>query len=492
MARKMLINNKWVGSKSGKSIACVNPATEQEFDTIPQGNEADVDAAVAAARKAFDTGWKDTTGAQRAALLRALAARITAHRDDLAKQETLDNGKPLAESYFDVDTAVQIYKMYAGMAEDLDKRGEENVDLPVDYLKAGVTYRPMGVIGMITPWNYPLEQFTWKVSAALAAGCTCVVKPSEFTSVTALILGKIIVEAGFPAGVVNIVTGTGPEVGVALVKHPDVNKISFTGSTATGKSVMQTASRDLKRVSLELGGKNPIVVFDDVDLDRAAEWVAFGAFVNQGQVCTATSRLVLHKRIADKFLARLKKLSRSIVVGDGMEEGVQMGPLVSSAHYDKVTGYIDAGKSAGAKVLTGGDRPSHLNTGYFVNPTVFTGVTQDMSIWTDEIFGPVLSVIEFETEDEAIALANDTPYGLAAAVLSADTGRAERIAEQLEAGITWQNCNQMVVIQCPWGGVKKSGMGRELGRWGLESFMELKQKSRWLPDAGLGWYPALD
>jgi len=488
----MLINNEWVSSGSGKSIACINPATEQEFESVPRGNGADVDAAVAAARKAFDSGWKDTTGAQRAALLRALAAGITARRDELAMQETLDNGKPLAESYFDVDTAVQIYEMYAEMAEELDKKGEEHIELPVDYLKAGVTYRPIGVIGMITPWNYPIEQFTWKVSAALAAGCTCVVKPSEFTSVTALTLGEIIVEAGFPAGVVNIVTGTGPEVGAALVAHPDVNKISFTGSTETGKSIMRTASEDLKRVSLELGGKNPIVVFDDVDLDRAAEWVAFGAFVNQGQVCTATSRLIVQKGIADKFLARLKKLSQSIKVGDGVEDGVQMGPLVSSEHYKKVTGYIDAGKAAGAKVLTGGDRPAKLNTGYFVNPTVFTGVDQDMSIWTDEIFGPVLSVIEFETEDEAIGLANDTPYGLAATVLSADTDRSERVAEQLEAGITWQNCNQMVVIQCPWGGVKKSGMGRELGRWGLENFLEPKQKTRWLPDAGLGWYPALE
>lgn len=488
MSRKMLINNKWVTSKSGDSIACINPATEQEFDTIPRGGREDVDAAVAAARKAFDTGWKDTTGAQRAKFLRALAAGITTRRDELALQETLDNGKPLAESFFDVDTAVQIYEMYADMAEELDRKGEEHIELPVDYLKAGVTYRPMGVIGMITPWNYPLEQFTWKVSAALAAGCTCVVKPSEFTSVTAIILGEIIVDAGFPAGVVNIITGTGPEVGAALVAHPDVNKISFTGSTETGKSIMRTASEDLKRISLELGGKNPIIVFDDVDLDRAAEWVAFGAFVNQGQVCTSTSRLILQKGIADTFLERLKKLSRSIKVGDGVTDGVQMGPLVSSQHYEKVTGYIDAGKSAGATVLTGGDRPAELNTGYFINPTVFTDVRRDMSVWKEEIFGPVLSVIEFETEEEAIELANDTPYGLAATVLSEDTERAERVAEKMEAGITWQNCNQMVVIQAPWGGVKKSGMGRELGRWGLENFLEPKQKTRWLPDAGLGWY----
>ena len=486
---KLLINNIWVASNSGATIACINPATEQKFGAVPKGNAQDVDAAVAAARAAFDGGWKGTTGAERAVLLRKLADGIIARRDELAKAETLDNGKPLAESFFDVDTAVQIYQMYAGLAEDLDKRGEESVELPVDYLKAGVTYHPIGVIGMITPWNYPIEQFTWKVSAALAAGCTCVVKPSEFTSSTALILGEIIVEAGFPPGVVNIVTGTGADVGAALVLHPNVNKISFTGSTATGKRIMANAAQDLKRVSLELGGKNPVIVFDDVDLDNAAEWVAFGCFVNQGQVCTSTSRLLIQKSCAPEFLKKLKALAEKIKVGDGMGDGVQMGPLANDTHYKKVTGYIQAGKDQGATLLTGGDRPADLDSGYFVNPTVFTDVTTDMSIWTDEIFGPVLSVVEFDTEDEAISLANDTQYGLAATVLSNDTARAERVADKLDVGITWQNCNQIVVPQCPWGGVKKSGMGRELGRWGMESFLEPKQKTRWLPiDAGLGWY----
>ena len=490
MARKLLINNNWADAGLGSTIACINPANEQEFDQIAAAGAEDVAAAVNAARAAFDGGWKKTTGTERAVLLRNFAQGVKNNRDKLAKYETLDNGKPLPESYFDVDTAIQIYEMYADMAEELDGgAGEEEVELPVDYLRSSVSYKGIGVIGMITPWNYPIEQFTWKVSAALAAGCTCVVKPSEFTSVTAIILGEIAVEAGFPAGVLNIITGTGPEVGEAMVLDPRVDKISFTGSTATGRRIMELASRDLKRVSLELGGKNPIVVFDDVDLDAAVEWTAFGAFVNQGQVCTGTSRLLIQKGNAKKFLARLKQLTETIKVGDGSVEGTQMGPLASQQHYDKVMGYIDQGRKSGATVLTGAERPADLNTGYYVKPTIFTDVTSDMSIWTDEVFGPVLSVMEFETEEDAIRLANDTAYGLAATVLSEDKNRAERVADALDAGITWQNCNQMVVIQSPWGGVKQSGMGRALGKWGMMNYLEPKQKTRWLPGGSLGWYP---
>jgi betaine-aldehyde dehydrogenase len=314
------------------------------------------------------------------------------------------------------------------------------------------------------------------------------VKPSEFTSLSALELAGIIAEAGLPAGVLNVVTGLGAEAGEALVSHPGVDKISFTGSTATGKRIMRAAADDLKRVSLELGGKNPVVVFDDVDIDPAVEWVVFGAFVNQGQVCTATSRLLIQEGIADRFLKRLVQVAEAIRVGPGTEEGVKMGPLVSQPQYDKVMSYIEAGRKSGAKVLTGGGRPDGRNTGFFVAPTIFAGVTPDMSIWREEIFGPVLSVMRFKDEAEAIRLANDTPYGLAATVLTRDAARAERVADALDAGITWQNCNNMVVIQAPWGGVKKSGMGRELGRWGLESFLEPKQKTRWLPGGGVGWY----
>ncbi|MEM7122641.1 MAG: aldehyde dehydrogenase family protein [Pseudomonadota bacterium] len=484
----MLIENTWKGAATGRTIDCTNPADESVIASIPAANAEDVEQAVDAARRAFDGGWKQTDGKTRAAHLRRFAEGIKSRRDDLAQLETKDNGKPLPESYFDVDTATQIYEMYADLADQLDENGEEAVDLPDDFLRTTVAYRPVGAIGMITPWNYPIEQFTWKVAAAIAAGCTCVVKPSEFTSLTALMLGEIAVDAGMPAGVINIVTGTGPDAGEALVTNPGIDKISFTGSTVTGRRVMAMAAADLKRVSLELGGKNPIIVFDDVDLDRAVEWTAFGAFVNQGQVCTSTSRLLIQDRIADDFLGRLKSLAGSIVVGDGTRDGVQMGPLVNAAQYDKVTGYVAAAQTEGATVFAGGGRPDGLNTGYFLQPTILTDVTPDMSVWREEIFGPVLSVMAFSDEDEAVRLANDTPYGLAATVLSEDTERAERVADQLDAGITWQNCNQVVVIQAPWGGVKKSGMGRELGKWGMQNFLEPKQKTRWLPDAGIGWY----
>lgn len=484
----MFIGNEWVGAASGRVIACINPADESEFDTVPAAGTEDVDAAVKAARAAFDGGWKRSSPALRAGLLRDFARHIKEDRERLGALETQDNGKPLAEALFDVDTAAQIFEMYADLCEGFEGWRGTELKLPVDYLKTTVTYQPLGVVALITPWNFPIEQFTWKVAAAIAAGCACIVKPSEVTSVTALALAELARKAGFPAGVLNVVTGYGREAGEALVNHPGVDKVSFTGSTATGQRIMSLASATLKRVSLELGGKSPVVVFDDVNLDRAVEWVMFGAFVNQGQVCTSTSRLLLHESIAPAFLEKLKQGAQSIAVGDGRKGGVQMGPLSSAAHYAKVTGYIAVGLKEGAKLLTGGRRPEGLDRGYFVEPTVFIEVDPDMSIWRDEIFGPVLAVKTFKDEEEAIALANDTQYGLAATVLSEDVERAERVIDRIDAGITWQNCNQMVVMQAPWGGMKKSGFGRELGQWGMEAFLEVKQKTRWLPDAGLGWY----
>jgi len=487
---KLWINGQASDASGGQTLACLNPATGLEFATVPSANGQDVDRAVAAARAAFEGGWKRSTPERRASLLRAFAAEIRSNRERLGDLETRDNGKPLAEALFDVDTAVQIYEMYADLAISYEGWAGKKVDLPVDYLETTVTYQAVGVVALITPWNFPIEQFTWKVAAALAAGCCCVVKPSEVTSVTALVLAELATKAGFPDGVLNVVTGTGAAVGEALVNHPDVSKVSFTGSTRTGQRIMAQAAASVKRVSLELGGKSAVVVFDDVNIDRAVEWVMFGAFVNQGQVCTSTSRLVLHEGIAPQFLARLKAWSEAITVGDGLAPGVQMGPLASAEHYTKVTGYVASGLKDGATLLTGGGRPNGLNSGYFLQPTIFTDVEPSMAIWREEIFGPVLAVKTFSTEDEAIALANDSLYGLAATVLSEDVSRASRVIDQIDAGITWQNCNQMVVMQAPWGGMKKSGFGRELGLWGLEAFLEAKQKTRWLPDAGLGWYGA--
>jgi betaine-aldehyde dehydrogenase len=489
MQRKMLIGADWVDAQSGETIDCLNPATEEVFATVPAGGREDVARATSAARKAFEGGWARSAGKQRGAMLRGIAKGIRARKDELAKYETMDAGKPAAESDFAMEAAAQIYELYAEYAEELDAHREDEVEQPNKDLRATVEHRPVGVAGLITPWNFPIGQVTWKVAAALAAGCTCVVKPSEFTSITALELGEIALDAGLPPGVLNIVTGTGPDAGEALVLDPNVNKISFTGSTRVGRRIMELAARDLKRVGLELGGKSSLIVFDDVDVDQAVEWSGFGVFFNQGQVCSATSRLLLHEGCADAFLDRMKTFAEGIVVGDGSKKGVQMGPLVNQAQYDKVTGYIEEGKQQGATLLTGGGRPKGLNTGYFVEPTIFTDVRPDMSIWNEEIFGPVLSVMTFREEEEALRLANDTPYGLAGAVLSGNKAQAERIADGLDAGVVWLNCNQLVVIQAPWGGIKQSGMGRELGRWGLEEFFETKQKTRWLDEkASLGWY----
>ena len=483
----MYIAGEWQQAASSDTLECIDPATGEVFDHIPDAGQADVDRAVRAASEAF-VGWRRMSGMDRAEILENIAHGIAARRHDLAKLETRDNGKPLAESFIDVDTIAAIFSMYAGMARDLDLRGEERIEGAGEAYRVSVSYQPVGVVGLITPWNFPLEQFTWKVAPALAAGCCAVVKPSEFTSLSSLLLTEIISEAGLPDGVLNVVTGTGSGAGEALVRHPGIDKISFTGSTATGQKITRLVADDLKRISLELGGKNPVLVFEDVDIAATADWVAFGAFVNQGQVCTATSRLLVHETIADDLLDRLKKVAEGIRVGAGGEDGVQMGPLVSQAHHDKGMSFIEAGRDVGARLLTGGSRPGHLKKGYFLSPTIFTDVTPDMSIWTDEIFGPVLSVMTFADEDKAIALANDSPYGLAGAVFSSDAARTERVADALDVGITWQNCSNMVVIQAPWGGMKKSGMGRELGRWGLENFLEPKQKTRWLPERGLNWY----
>lgn len=483
----LFINGSWENSSGGLTLDAVDPATEQVFGKIADACEEDVNRAVAAASKAF-ASWRLTSGTVRAGYLRGFAEQLRQRRDLLAALETQDNGKPLPESVHDVNVAAQIFDMYAGLAEAQDQT-DTTLSTSADYLHVEVKRLPLGVVALITPWNFPLEQFTWKVSAALAAGCTIVLKPSEITSATALACADIAHSIGLPAGVLNIVTGRGATTGSALAAHPAIAKVSFTGSTATGRSIMQAASKGLTRIGLELGGKSPIIVFDDVNLERAVEWVMFGAFVNQGQVCTSTSRLLLSETIAPAFLAQLRARVEAIRVGPGTEQGVQMGPLVSAAHYAKVMSYIDAGRAEGATLLTGGSRPAGLEQGYFVAPTVFTDVTPQMRIWREEIFGPVLSVMVFKTEAEAVALANGSDYGLAAAVLSNDLERVARVSAQMEVGIIWENCSNLVVMEAPWGGVKQSGMGRELGRWGMEAFQELRQVTRWLPDAPLGWYP---
>ncbi|MBA4129872.1 MAG: aldehyde dehydrogenase [Hyphomicrobium sp.] len=468
-------------------IEVINPATEKAFTTIPQGTEEDVDRAVANAKAALAGAWRGTSGRERAFFLRAIAEMIETEKQTLAALEVRDNGKPLPEALGDISDAAYCFNLYATYAEDLDHRQGERITVPDARFETRVTYMPSGVAGLIVPWNYPLLMAAWKVAPAIAAGCTMVLKPSEFTSLTALELARIARDVGLPGGVLNVVTGYGREAGARLAAHPGVRKLAFTGSVATGVNVALAAARDIKSVSLELGGKSPIIVFDDADLEQVVEWVMFGIFWNQGQVCSATSRLIVQRSMAPRLIERLVAEAGKITIGDGMDAGVLLGPLVSKPQYDKVLGYIAEGQRE-AKLVCGGKRPPGLDAGYFVEPTIFVDVPPQARIWKEEIFGPVLSMAAFDTEAEALQLANDTEFGLAAAVMSADLDRAERVAGQLEAGVVWINCSQPNFLEPPWGGIKKSGVGRELGLWGLNNFLEPKQTTSYTSAEPWGWY----
>ena len=487
MQSKLFIDGQWQDSRGGGLLDVINPATEQVFHQCVAGNAADIDAAVAAAKAAMAGPWRKTTGRDRAKTLRAIGEGIERDKQLLAEIEVRDNGKPLAEALGDIGDAAYCFNLYASYAEELDGRQNAAIEVPDARFDCRLRTMPIGVAGLIVPWNYPLLMAAWKVAPAIAAGCAMVLKPSEFTPLTALELARIAHEAGLPRGVLNVVTGLGRDTGARLATHPDVRKLAFTGSVATGISVATAAAQDVKSVSLELGGKSPIVVFDDADVEQAVEWVMFGIFWNQGQVCSATSRMIVQDAIAPKLIDRLAAEAKKITIGDGMTAGTLLGPLVSAQQYQKVTGYIDAGRRE-ATLVTGGGRPAHLNTGYFLEPTIFADVKPTARIWTEEIFGPVLAVTTFGHEDEAIALANGSEFGLAAAVMSADMDRAQRVAEAFEAGVCWINCSQPNFLEPPWGGMKKSGVGRELGTWGLNNFLEVKQITTYKTTEPWGWY----
>ncbi len=487
MEPKHFIDGAWVAPIGGGTLDVINPANERVFAKIAAGTATDIDRAVAAATAAGRGPWSRTQGRERAAILRAIAAGIEAEKQSLAEIEVRDNGKPLPEALLDIGDAAYCFNLYATYAEELDGKQDAPIVVPDARFTTTVRYMPVGVAGLIVPWNYPLLMAAWKVAPAIAAGCTLVLKPSEFTSLTALELGRICQAAGVPAGVVNIVSGRGPDAGASLASHPGVRKLAFTGSVPTGIAVAAAAARDIKSVSLELGGKSPIVVFDDADFEQVVEWVMFGIFWNQGQVCSATSRLIVQSGIATRLIERLAEEAKRIKIGDGMEAGVLLGPLVSRGQYEKVLGYMEVGRRE-ARLVCGGGRPAGFDAGYFVEPTIFAGVSSDARIWKEEIFGPVLSVATFNTEEEAVALANDSEFGLAAAVMSADLERAQRIADLFEAGIVWINCSQPNFLEPPWGGMKKSGVGRELGTWGLMNFLETKQITAYTSSEAWGWY----
>ncbi|KAI0773836.1 NAD-aldehyde dehydrogenase [Fomes fomentarius] len=469
----LFINNEFVPSvDSTETIRCVNPATEQVICSVVAGSEKDIDVAVAAARKAFKTTWgKNVTGFERARLINKLADLIERDAQELAELESLNNGKPVKVARdFDIGDSVQCLRYYAGWADKILGQAIE-VDNKTKF--AFTRHDPIGICGQIIPWNYPINMWSWKVAPALACGCTIVMKPSEITPLTALKLSELIVEAGFPPGVVNTVPSLGSVGGAALSAHPDVDKIAFTGSTVTGRKIMEAAAKsNLKKVGLELGGKSPQIIFESADLDQAANWVALGILYNTGQDCTAGSRLFVQDTIYDKFIPLIVEKFKQLKIGDGFDESSGGGPVVSKMQYDKIFSYIEAGKQAGAKCILGGEK--RPGKGYYVDPTIFVDVKPDMKIVRDEIFGPVLAVAKFSTEEEAIELANDTSYGLGAGLHSNDAGQCMRVSQALEAGTVWVNQYNLLNNNVPFGGKKQSGIGRELGSYALEEYTSVK------------------
>lgn len=484
---QMYINGTFTDSTSGKVRQIVNPATGKVIATVPESNSEDTEKAVLAARNAFDKGvWRKTTASDRGKLLLKLSAAITANFEHLCQIEVADNGKPRREAEFDIADAANCFEFYAGLATKIHG---ETMSVPMNSFSY-VVREPLGVCVQIIPWNYPFLMAAWKLAPALAAGNCVILKPSELTPLSALELAKLVHEVGFPEGVVNIVTGDGAVAGNALINNPKIDKIAFTGGTLTGQKIMEAAARNLKKITLELGGKNPAIFFEDCDLDIATDWGLFSAFANQGQVCSAGSRFLVHESIAEELTKRLKEGAERIKIGAGDQEGVQMGALVSENHLQKVENYIKIAQEEGAELLTGGKRltEADLKDGYFLQPTIFTNVTPQMRIFREEIFGPVVSITTFKTEEEAIELANDSEYGLAAGIFTKDLTRTHRVIPQLRCGITWVNFYHPTFNEMPWGGYKKSGIGRELGLYGIEAYMEIKQVNINLETKPEGWY----
>jgi aldehyde dehydrogenase (NAD+) len=470
-ATTLLINNRWVPSESGKTFATINPSTGEEICQVAEADAADVDKAVAAARAAFDQGpWKKMKASERGRLLYRLADLIEQNADQLARLETLDNGKPLSiAKAVDVTKTIACYRYFAGWA---DKVQGKTIPIDGDFF-CYTRHEPIGVIGQIIPWNYPLLMQAWKLAPALATGNTIVMKPAEQTPLSALRLGELLVEAGFPEGVVNLLPGFGSTAGAAIARHMDVDKVAFTGSTEVGRLIMEAAAKsNLKRISLELGGKSPNIIFADTDLDDAVEGAHLGLFVNQGQSCCAGSRVFVEKAIYDEFVEKSIARARKRRVGDPLDPRTDQGPQVSASQFDRIMGYIESGKREGATLACGGERVG--DRGYFIQPTVFADVRDEMKIAREEIFGPVMSIIPFNDMDEVIARANHTTYGLAAGVWTRDIKKAHAVANSMRAGTVWVNCYHVLDTRAPFGGYKQSGMGRELGEYGLQQYTEVK------------------
>lgn len=469
--QKLFVNGKWIDSYSARSFTTVNPATEEAIAEIAEANEKDVDAAVVSARAALTGPWAKMSPSERGRLIWKIADLLEKNIDEFAKLETLDTGKTINESrYADMPLCIDILRFYAGATTKIHG---ETLPVPPNFFTFTLK-EPVGIVAAITPWNFPLLLSLWKIGPALATGSTIIHKPSSMTPLTALRFAQICQEAGLPDGVLNVVTGPGNKVGSALVTHPGIDKVSFTGETSTGKEIMRLASDSLKRIALELGGKSPNIVFEDADLDFAIKGLFNGIFYNKGEVCCAGSRAFVHKKIHSACMEKLVERVKKTTLGDPLDKNTRMGPLVSKGQVDKVASFVESGKKEGATLLYGGSKPLNLPKGYFYTPTLFENVNNNMKIAREEIFGPVLSVIPFEDFNEVIEKSNDTFYGLAAGIWTKDIKKAHKAARALKAGTVWINTYDIFDAAAPFGGYKASGFGREMGMAGLEPFTETK------------------
>ncbi|KAL9102138.1 MAG: hypothetical protein Q9163_002669 [Psora crenata] len=468
----LFINGEFVKGADGKTFESINPTNEKAIVAVHEATEKDVDIAVSAARKAFEGPWRHVTPEQRGKYLNKLADLFEQNLDLLAAIEALDNGKAFSVAKFDIAASASCLRYYGGWADKIEGKVIDTNSESFNYTKQ----EPIGVCGQIIPWNFPILMAAWKIGPAVACGNVVVLKSAEQTPLGALYVAKLVKEAGFPPGVINILSGFGKTAGAAITAHMDVDKVAFTGSTVVGRQIMKAAaSSNLKKVTLELGGKSPNIVFDDADIENAISWANFGIFYNHGQSCCAGSRIYVQEGIYDKFLEAFKKRAAANKVGDPFAPDTFQGPQVSQLQYDRIMGYIDAGKKEGAKVEIGGER--HGNEGYFIQPTIFSGVSEDMKIMKEEIFGPVCSIAKFKTEEDAIRVGNTTTYGLAAAVHTRDLNTAIRVSNGLRAGTVWVNQYNMVHHQLPFGGYKESGIGRELGEAALANYTQTKSVS---------------
>ncbi len=484
------INGQWIKGTSGISRKVVNPASGAELATIHESTREDVRRAITAARESFygTRKWRDLCAQERADFMLRVADGIEARKEEIAYLESRNNGKPLREAQADVDDAVHCFRYYAGIISKPSGHVYQ-VHKGFGEMHSYTVREPIGVCAQITPWNYPFLMAAWKVAPALAAGNSIVFKPSSVTPLTSIILFEILDGLGIPPGTANLILGSGGVAGREMAESAEVDMISFTGSTPVGQEIAAAAVGNLKRTGLELGGKSPNIIFGDADLDGAVEWAMIGIFFNQGEVCSAGSRILVQNNIREKFVEELARRTRAIRIGDPLANP-DMGPLVSEEHMNTVLEYIRIGKEEGARCVCGGQRYTmgECGSGYFVEPTIFDNCTSDMTIVREEIFGPVVTVQGFDTEEEAVALANDTPYGLAGAVFTADGARALRVVNEIRAGITWINCYNPAFNEAPWGGYKMSGLGRELGIHGFEEYQEIKQVNISLNPGPPGWY----